>query len=334
MIIFVMLMRMFATNSCMLAHLVLWLLWVIIIMTNLVVSSSFNITSSSVFSVTMRNENNDVVEISSTNTAVTTLVLIHVAKKHHNTRLVKLRETWLQDSLIPSWANVIFYTMKDDGPTPGPFPTIVVDTNEKPHNGNEQILSALTLVYQNFLVNSTAYPSLKWILKVDDDTYLSWTSLETALTTKNPDKPLYIGDCDCTSPSSTDTDRGCGVDFDCSPLEDIPTFKYACGGSGILMTKMTLKLLAKEESTRHCLRTIEDITLAQCLLSSNVFCEEMEFTAFLSLKTFGQIFLRSAKDEDFVKVCGWEVTSFHEYHMLHHRYMNILGSNAAKHPRH
>ncbi len=256
----------------------------------------------------------------------TVLILIHIAKKHYHTRLLTLRETWLQDHSIPEWATVMFYTTKEDGPAPGISPTIIVDTNEKPHDGNEQILSAFRISYEQFFAHTNS--NLKWLIKIDDDSYLSWNALEKALQTKDANKPHYVGDCDCVSPGWQDAGRGCGIDFDCKPLEDVPIFKYVCGGSGVLLSKPALKLIVREEVNRRCIRTLEDITVAHCLLASNVQCTEMSFTAFLSLKTFGQKFMHTSSDVDFAKVCIWEVTNIHEFHLLHDRYMKILGTQS------
>eukprot|EP01031_Cornospumella_fuschlensis_P029437 gene29437-35530_t len=121
---------------------------------------------------------------------------IHVAKKYFHTRFKASMDTWL--SLTPPWADVYLFNLLKEGPAPGPFETILIDTDEYGHNSNVQFFKALEVLYNRYKANYTA-PALKntWYLKLDDDAYVHWPGLLTALNTltsslpNNTNPPLY-----------------------------------------------------------------------------------------------------------------------------------------------
>lgn len=107
------------------------------------------------------------------NKAIKVVVMVHTAKKYYSTRIIAIRDTWL--SKVPEWARVEFYTTMNDALVPlANYSTVMVETQEEPHRGNEQFFVTLRQLYEK-------YPNVLAFLKVDDDTFINWMGLQSYL---------------------------------------------------------------------------------------------------------------------------------------------------------
>jgi hypothetical protein len=76
---------------------------------------------------------------------------------------------------VPEWARVEFYTTMNDALVPlANYSTVMVETQEEPHRGNEQFFVALRQLYEK-------YPNVLAFLKVDDDTFINWLGLQSMM---------------------------------------------------------------------------------------------------------------------------------------------------------
>ncbi|RYY82856.1 hypothetical protein EON63_12460 [archaeon] len=192
---------------------------------------------------------------------------IHVAKKYFHTRFLASRNTWL--NCTPPWADVFLFNLVKEGPAPGPYETILIDTEEYGHNSNVQFFKTLEILYNRYKKTHTA-EALKhtWYLKLDDDAYVHWPGLYAALyglTASLPAEsnlPLYYGNCNCkTGPHVCKQDKY----INCTLIGNMPPFEYICGGSGILFNHEMVRVLLDYELSVGCPYSLEDITIGHCV---------------------------------------------------------------------
>lgn len=95
----------------------------------------------------------------------------------------------------------------------------------------------------------------EWFMRADDDVYIRMDKLEKFLRSINSSKPQFIGQA------------GVGKEEEFGQLNLEPDDNFCMGGPGIIMSRMTLKLLVPH--IRYCLKhlysTHEDVEIGRCV---------------------------------------------------------------------
>jgi Galactosyltransferase len=115
------------------------------------------------------------------------------------------------------------------------------------------------------------YPDVKWVAKIDDDTFLNVALLQDSLakvaaaTGSEHQVGIYVGACSCTTPLDHQTSFGCGSAFSCTPPTFVRGLPFACGGPGYFLSRKSIEILHEQYDESRCYMGSEDVGLAQCL---------------------------------------------------------------------
>eukprot|EP00834_Sanchytrium_tribonematis_P006606 NODE_502_length_6703_cov_1.353574.p2 type:complete len:421 gc:universal NODE_502_length_6703_cov_1.353574:1326-64(-) len=141
----------------------------------------------------------------------------------------------------------------------------VAKDEQKPNENNEGWKLDAFKNYPGFKKLQIDYPSSKWFIMIDDDTYLFKNNLINHLKTLSPHEAYYLG--------AANHFRGCdGV----KRLGDGPLFAH--GGSGIVINRVALdKLVPLEESctNKYGKCWAGDIRVALCLRDAGILLDRM-----------------------------------------------------------
>lgn len=161
---------------------------------------------------------------------------VKTCKKYHNDRLKVVQRTW---GSYP--VKITFFSDYEDVT----FPTISLNIKNTEHGHCEKTMAILKYTEKEFIGNK----NLKWLALVDDDTILSVSRIAGIITCHgNSEHPVILGE----------RYRFGAQGFD-----------YPTGGSGILINRAALKVLASSCSCPHA-DAPDDMVLGACAEQSGV----------------------------------------------------------------
>lgn len=206
---------------------------------------------------------------------------IMTAKKYLDSRVVAAYQTWARSIN----GKVVFFS-SEGSQSPGDIPVISLKNVDDSYPPQKKSFSMFKYMSDHYL------DKYEWFMRADDDIFIRGDKLEEFLRSVNSSKPQFIGQA------------GVGTKEEIGLLSLGSTDNYCMGGTGMVLSRETLKLIAPH--LKHCVSNLytthEDVEIGRCVRKfAGIPCTwafEMQKLFYQNFKEYKGSFVDTLQDKE------------------------------------